>query len=632
MKSLKQLKVALALEKEEDKERYRQMLEEYSIYERRQKGWTWYPLTVKEYGYSFGDNAYLLLERTVFEGEERHQFRSGQPVRIYNTDEEEEQEVQGVIHYVKKEEMKVILYEEDYPDWVLNSSIAVEQMFDERTYLEMEKALKAAYKAKGEFKYLLGLIYGDGAMADYDLSDNIIESSLNPSQNKAMNAILKTPDIAVVHGPPGTGKTTTLVHSIDQLRKRGEKILVCAPSNTAVDLLAEKLIHKKVKVLRLGNVSRVDEEILSHTLDGKIAAHPDSKQIKELKIEAAELRRKAGKYKRQFGREEREERNALYKEARSLQDWAHDMEKRLIRYIVAEAEVICCTFINARSRELRKIDFDYTVIDEAGQALDPALLIPMRNARRWIMAGDPFQLPPTVKSIEAEVKGLAENMLESWIKSKKKSYLLKVQYRMHKKIMGFSNQYFYENELTAAEEVSGWEFAIQNNQPLEFIDTAGTGFEETYDEESKSRSNEGEANVLREHFLQLVRDFEESGEALPSIAVITPYKDQVKLIRELFEEDEDLSAYAKYVSIDSIDAFQGGERPLVYISLVRSNDRGLIGFLKDYRRMNVALTRAQKKLIVIGDSSTIGGDPFYDKWLKFVDQEGYYRTAWEFMR
>jgi superfamily I DNA and/or RNA helicase len=628
---LQQLQQALELEKEEERERFRQMLEEHSIFERRQKGWTWHPVNITEYGYTFGDNAFVLLERRIHEGEEDHQFRPGQPVRLFESEEDSEREIHGVIHYVKQAEMKLILYEEDYPDWIMSASVAVEQVFDERSYREMDNAISDALMAKGQFKYFLKLIYGGHSLGAYSLENIEEKSELNPSQEKAMSAVLHTRDLAVIHGPPGTGKTTTLVQAIDLLRKRGEKVLVCAPSNTAVDLLTEKLHEKKIKVLRLGNVSRVDEDLLAQTLDGKIAAHPDSKQIKDLKIEASAIRKKAGKYKRHFGPEEREERRALYKEAKEKQDWAYELERRITREVVNDAQVVCCTFVNARHSLLKHVDFDYTVIDEAGQALDPALLIPLRDAQKWVMAGDPFQLPPTVKSFEAEINGLATNMLERWITAGRTSYLLQIQYRMHSTIMGFPNAYFYNNELKADESVENWTLAIQQDQPLEFVDTAGAGFEEYYNEESKGRSNKGEANILREHFLQLTADFEESEKVFPQVAIITPYRDQVKLIKATFEEDEDLSAFLPYVSIDSIDAFQGSERPIVYLSLVRSNEDGSIGFLKDYRRMNVALTRAQKKLIVIGDSATIGGDDFYNKWLSFVEKNGWYRTAWEFM-
>jgi superfamily I DNA and/or RNA helicase len=628
---LRQLQRALEAEKKEDIERHRAIIEEHSLVERRKKGWTWHPVTPIDYGYTFGDKAYVELERTKDLGA-AHKFRSGQPVRIYVEEEEDGREVSGVLHYVRDNQMKVVLYDEDYPDWIMGHSLAVEQLFDARTYKAMERAIRDAADARGRYRFLLDRLLTDKSPDVQDVRESIKGTHLNPSQVQAVSAMKSFDDILVLHGPPGTGKTTTLVEGILEMVRQGNKILVTAASNTAVDVLTERLgATRSINVLRLGNISRVNDEILDLTIEGKLAKQSESKKIKQLKIEAAALRDKAGKYKRQFGREEREERKDLYREAREVQRWANQLERRLIDRLVDEAQVICATLINSDHKLLRDIDFDCTVVDEAGQGLDPALFIPLSRSQRWIMAGDPYQLPPTVKSREAQELGLSTNMLERWVTAGKPSFFLDTQYRMHADIMWFSNAYFYNERLRAAPEVAQKTLAIQQSAPVEFIDTAGCDFEEKINEENLSRYNEGEAFILREHFLQLRKDFEESKVPFPKIGIITPYREQVRHIRKLIAEDAEWSAHESYIKVDSIDGFQGNEKTVIYISLVRSNATGEIGFLTDYRRMNVALTRAREKLIVIGDSATLGQDPFYRKWLERVETEALYRSAWEFM-
>jgi superfamily I DNA and/or RNA helicase len=627
---LKRMENALELEKQADQERHRAIIEEHSLHERRKKGWTWHPVVPVDYGYTFGDKAYVEIERQG-DTDAHHQFRSGQPVRLYVEEEGAQDEVAGVVHFVRDGKMKIVLYDEDYPDWITGHSLAVEQLFDARTYKSMQKAIDRAKEARGRFLYLLERLFGLQKPATIEEESSLGLSNLNSSQSKAVNAMIDFEDILVLHGPPGTGKTTTLVEGIFQLVKRGQKILVSASSNTAVDVMAERLSERNLRVLRLGNISRVDRNILDLTLDGQLAREPESKKVKQLKVEAAAIRRKASTFKRNFGAREREERKEMYREAREIQQWANQLEQTMIYRLVEGAEVICCTLINTDQKLLRDIDFDVTVIDEAGQALDPGLLIPLRKSRKWIMAGDPFQLPPTVKSKEAERKGLAENMLERWINSDRRSFFLTVQYRMHREIMEFPNRYFYQGRLQADVSVADRKLALPEYAPVEFIDTAGCGFEEQINEENKSRYNEGEAFILREHFLQLIQAAELAKIPFPDLGIITPYREQVRYLRKFLAEDEQISAFQEYYHVDSIDGFQGNEKTVIYISMVRSNDRGEIGFLKDYRRMNVALTRAREKLILIGDSSTLGTDTFYSEWLDLVEEKNDYRSAWEFM-
>ena len=387
------------------------------------------------------------------------------------------------------------------------------------------------------------------------------------------------------------------------------------------------MANEGLRVVRIGNISRVDEDIIRHTLEMQMSQHPESKNIKKVKIQAAECRRKARRFKRKFGRSEYEERVRLKREASELMAWANQLEDRLLDQILDGAQVITCTLVGAANRALGKRRFRTVVVDEAAQALEPANWIPITKASKVVLTGDPFQLPPTVKSVEAQKGGLSVTLIEKCLNRLPNTCLLNVQYRMHEIIMGFSNQQFYENQLVAAESVRLSRLLIENNTPVLFIDTAGCGFEEKRNETNLSRYNPGEVQILCEHLYQLKDAFVE--EDFPNIALISPYREQVVFMQEHISEDEQLSEAA--LTINTIDGFQGQEREVVYISLVRSNEKGEIGFLSDYRRMNVAMTRAKKQLIIIGDSATIGNTPFYGAFLEYCERHGDYLTAWEYM-
>ena len=414
------------------------------------------------------------------------------------------------------------------------------------------------------------------------------------------------------------------------MAKTENTVLVCAPSNAAVDLLTERVAEQGLSVVRLGNISRVDEEIIQHTLEAQLAAHPDSKNIKKVKIQAADARKKAGKFKRKFGGKERMERRDLYTEARELTAWANQLEDRLVNQILDGAQVITCTLVGANQRVLDKRKFRTVLIDEAAQALEPACWIPIIKASKVVFAGDPFQLPPTVKSNKNKKEGLNITLIEKCLAFLPKISFLNVQYRMNEAIMGFSNQQFYNNELIADESVKSHGLEAYGGKPVVFIDTAGCGFEEKINPEFLSRYNPDEFQMLCEHLYLLIAAYEEKQVELPSIGIISPYREQVVYMKNFVAEDEKLARLP--LSINTIDAFQGQERDLIYISLVRSNGKGEIGFLKDYRRMNVAMTRARKKLIVLGDSATIGMDQFYSDFLDYCDKAGEYQTAWEYMQ
>ncbi len=625
----------LQIEKQEDFDRFREQVLKLSLKEKREKGLTWHPVVVKKEGYTFGDRAFVILEKTN-QFKEPHRFKSGTPVELFSTadaktNDSKERRLRGIIQYLKREQMKVVLNTQDIPNWVHYGNVGVDLLFDERTYVEMEKAMKKVIAAKSDrLAELKSLFYHQYQPRFGDLP-TIHHDYLNDAQKNAVQNILAANDISIVHGPPGTGKTTTIVHAIKLLCETEKNVLVTAPSNAAVDLLAERLSEKGLRVVRVGNISRVDESLLNLTLDAQLAAHPDSKHIKKVKVQAAEARRKARKYKRNFRGQQREERRDNYREARELEDWAKALEEKLLTEILHSAQVVACTLVNTVHSVLDRLKFRTVVIDEAAQALEPATWIPISRASKVVLAGDPFQLPPTVKSYDAKNKGLGITLLEKCVENFSEVSFLNVQYRMNQLIMGFSNSQFYDNQLVAHESVANWELEKGDISPVIFIDTAGAGFDEETNEETLSKYNSGEYFIFREHFLQFINALAENDLEMPSVGIITPYRSQIEYMKEQFAEDEKLVAYQEYVTINTIDGFQGQERDVIYISLVRSNDKNEIGFLSDYRRMNVAMTRARKQLIIIGDSATIGQDNFYGKFIEYVEKCGGYRSAWEFM-
>ena len=623
------LEALLQLEKEEDLRQYKELIQNLPLAERRKKGVSWYPLEVVKTGYTIGDRAFVTVERNS-NLDVPNKFRSGQSVQLFSqTAHIKNPERQGIIYTVNKKRMKIILNASVHPDWLNQGNIGVDLLFDDRTYQEMAKALKAVKEAKnGRIVDLRNILVGQQTPLFEPIVNPVVIDGLNDSQNQAINDILAAQDVAIVHGPPGTGKTTTITHAIKQLSKKEATILVAAPSNSAADLLTERLSELELNVVRVGNPSRVDEHLIRHTLEAQLAAHPDYKNIKKIKKEANEARRQAIKLTKRSGWQNRQDMKNFFKEANELNNWANQLEEVTIDNILASANVITCTLVGITNKIVSKLKFQTVFIDEAAQALEPATWIPILRAKRVIFAGDPLQLPPTVKCDEAMRKGFSVTMMERGIECLP-STLLRTQYRMHEVIMGFSNQQFYENKLIADLSVRHTNLFQKNgnNLPLEFIDTAGCGFLEIENIEYKSRYNPDEYKILREHLYQLIENASEDD--MPSIGIISPYREQVIYIQQEVETDPDLANYD--FTINTIDGFQGQERDVIYISLVRSNEKGKIGFLGDYRRMNVAMTRAKMKLVIVGDSATIGNHHFYKNFLDYCDSVGAYRTAWEFM-
>lgn len=628
---LERLQELLLLEREEDFEQFKNMVQSLPLERRIEKGLTWHPVEILRTGYSIGDRAYVTVKRLTHT-EQPHQFRSGGTVSLFTSHPAVKRgERSGVIHYVDRQKMKIILNSNDLPDWLDQGLIGVDMLFDETTYVEMQRALKKVMKAKGNrLAELRDILLGHQQPEFNPITQRVQHDQLNASQNNAIDHLLAARETAIIHGPPGTGKTTTLVQALQHLTQREGTILVCAPSNAAVDLLTERIAKAGMSVVRMGNISRVDEELVQHTLDGRLADHPEMKHIKKIQKQAADARRKAQRFRRSFGPSERRERHELYQEARELSDWANQMEHRLVERILSTADVITCTLVGANGKYVEHMKFQTLIIDEAAQALEPATWIPITKASRVFFFGDPLQLPPTVKSQAAKRGGFDVTLMEKGLeRNADATFLLNTQYRMHQQIMDFSNAQFYHKALQADASVAAHTLDVDTDlaRAVEFIDTAGCGFEEQLNPEYQSRFNPDEYHILREHLYPLLAAFAER--PLPSIGIISPYREQVIHIKEAIAEDPALADLP--LDVNTIDGFQGQERDVIYISLVRSNTKGEIGFLKDYRRMNVAMTRARKKLVIIGDSATLGTDDFYQSFLSYCERIDGYRTAWEFM-
>jgi predicted DNA helicase len=415
------------------------------------------------------------------------------------------------------------------------------------------------------------------------------------------------------------------------LKQTNKQILVCAPSNTAVDLLTEKLHLEGVQVLRVGNPARINERLMAHTLDAKMQEHAMNKEAKKLKKQAQEYKHLANKYKRNFGKEEREQRKLLLTEASKIMKEVGNIEQYIIDDLLGKAQVIAATLVGANNYMIRNLRYDTIIIDEAGQALEPACWIPILKAKKVVMAGDHCQLPPTIKSYEAAKKGLSTTLLEKCVALHPEAVtLLHEQYRMNTQIMAYSSEVFYENQLQAHVSVAH-QTLFEQDTPLNFVDTAGCSFDEKL--EGTSTTNPEEASLLVKHLSAFVEELLPyyTMETFPSIAIIAPYKKQVSILKDYVENAPVLLPWLAFIDVNTVDSFQGQERDIVYISMTRSNSNAEIGFLADIRRMNVAMTRARKKLVVIGDSATLAHHPFYGNFITYAEKIAGYTSAWESM-
>lgn len=628
----------IQLERQADLEQYRQKVLMRSLSQRVKEGVTWYPVRLLRDYIGTGERVMIEVERTNAM-DQPHSFQSGKVVSLFTnaSGKPEKQHANGVINYVRDNMMAITLNGDDLPDWIDDGSLGVDVMFDEMSYREMDYALNKVMDADdNRLAELREILLGErrSPVASHRLPGTgdrePVTEVLNESQRQSLQKILNSPDVAFIHGPPGTGKTTTLVEAIRFTVRKERQVLVCAPSNAAIDLLVDKLSQKGLKVLRIGHPARVTEQSLSKTLDAQIAEHPHFSELRSLRRKMEQVRQQAGRYKRNFGYAEKEQRRLLREEAKSLKADADVLEFYIINDLLNSTETVCATLVGASHPVLRGRKFTTVFIDEAGQALEPACWIPLLKSQRVVFAGDHCQLPPTIKSRDAALQGLAKTLFEKGIeKYPEHASMLQVQYRMHEAIMEFPSKYFYKNMLVAHESVKH-ELLKPYEMPIEFIDTAGSGDTEKQDPETLSRYNEGEATLLIHQVEKLVESIGSAAwldEGI-TLGIITPYSAQVDILQHLAESSAILEPLHRLVSINTVDAFQGQERDVIAISFVRSNEKSEVGFLADIRRTNVAMTRARKKLILIGDSATLGAHAFYAELIEFLQEKGYYKSVY----
>ena len=621
-----QLLELLEIERREDRDQYEIKIRNKSLNQRKSEGVTCHPLYFKSFKLGIGDHCILTFKYVPMK-DIRHLFQVGVSASLFVNIGQKTYSSHGIISKVKTDEISIMLAGNEVPKWLNQGEIGLDLLFDEATYDQMEKAVRNLLETKkGRTAEMIQYTLGNKIPRFHGLQ-GITYPDLNASQNEALNKANAAKDLGLIHGPPGTGKTTTLVTCIKDVVQIEKQVLVCAPSNSAVDLIVEKLHQRKVSVTRLGHPARVTDEIEKHTLDSQIMEHPLFKKLKKIRKKGDELRRLGKQYKRRFGRAEAQERKLLLNEARLLMTEGRILENQMIEGILDTVSVIACTLVGANNKRITDKRFKTVFIDESSQVLEPAAWIALSKADRVIMAGDHLQLAPTVKSKEALAKGFGDTIFERCIKAYDIDVMLTQQYRMHPEIMAFSNQYFYQGLLKTDPSILGRPLKFENSTL--FIDTAGCGYDETLNKETLSTFNQDEAHFTINQLNKFVIGINKPEDY--SYAIIAPYKAQVELLRYFLNELKYPSKIFKRISINSVDAFQGQERDIVFISLTRSNAQGIIGFLSEEKRLNVAMTRAKYKLLLIGDSATLSRHVFFDKLIQHYQSENNYKSAFEFL-
>ncbi len=609
---LEKQKRLLQLEYEAEREAFRQQTEAQGIGRKMKRGEAWWPLqTGKAYYNSL--NQYCIEVFRKKEDDTEHNFEYGRPVCFFTLDADKPSYLPftATVSFVDGDRMVISLNNESHAAELLGrDGLGVQLSFDETSYRTMADALDRVIRGKGNrLTYLRDLFYTDMPAQKFKF-ENIRLPWLNPTQEKAVNEVLTAKDVAIVHGPPGTGKTTTLVEAVFECLRRESQVLICAQSNMAVDWIAEKLADRGVPVLRIGNPTRVNDKMLSFTYERQFENHPDYDQLWAIRKAIRELRAGRKRGDRSF-----------HQKMDRLKSRATELEMRIRQQLFGEARVIACTLVGSASRLLEGQRFGTLFIDEAAQALEAACWIPIRKASRVVFAGDHCQLPPTVKSPEAMKGGLGVTLMERIVRNKPEVVtLLKVQYRMNEEIMKFSSDWFYHGQVESAPEVRN-RSVLDFDIPMLWIDTADMACHEEFVGESYGRVNKTEARLTLAA-LQLYFDKIGKERILSEkidVGIISPYRAQVQYLRQLLRNEPYFKPYRHLVSVNTVDGFQGQERDVVLISLVRANDEGQIGFLRDLRRMNVAITRARMKLVILGDAPTMTRHPFYKKLYEYID-------------
>ena len=679
IQALLQQRTLLQLEYYTEKEAFRKLTEQMGMQRKVKRGDAWFPLRVGKSFYNSLNQTAIEVFRTSDQDIE-HNFEFGRPVMFFmvkkmgknenqgstalqqpenanhkvqssNLKVQSNQKVQsikyfsftGTVSYVDGDRM-VITVPDSAPLLDLQQStepIGVQLSFDETSYKLMFEALDRVMKAKNNrLAYLRDLFYSHQKAGRFSF-EPMKFPWLNPTQERAVNEVLWAKDVAIVHGPPGTGKTTTLVEAINETLMRESQVLVCAQSNMAVDWISEKLVDRGVNVLRIGNPTRVNDKMLGFTYERRFESHPDYPQLWAIRKAIRELRKNRKKGSENY-----------HQKMERLKSRAAEIEIRINSELFGEARVIACTLVGSAHRLLEGMKFGTLFIDEAAQALEAACWIPMRRASRVILAGDHCQLPPTVKSIAALRAGLGKTLMERIAENKPEVVnLLKIQYRMNDEIMRFSSDWFYGGKVESAPQIK-YRSVLDYDHPITWIDTSNEenqitiegedapedsastsssvsaanqnsdlNFKEQFVGESFGRINKAEAELtlltLAEYFTKIgkQRVLSESID----VGIISPYRAQVQYLKKLIKKYEFFKPYRRLISVNTVDGFQGQERDVILISLVRSNDEGQIGFLKDLRRMNVAMTRARMKLIILGNKDTMTKHPFYKKLWEYVE-------------
>lgn len=595
----------IELEEQEQTQRY-SLDKIHTLKQLKNEGLALHPIKVvkKTFGYADYPEVSFRLNFPC----ETNQFRDGVAIECFLHDEES---IKGTLISLNGRTGEFRLFAPDFPDWIEEEGVGIKLTPDQRTTSIMKDGLKSLEQNKELFPLFKKIHDPESIPLIKCENENSIQTfenkSLNESQQNAVKAIVSNKNICIVHGPPGTGKTTTLIEAILQLIKNNEKVIVSAPSNAAVDHIAKGLLKYKIEILRVGNVSKVHDDIYAHTIEGKMTDDKIKKEIKALKIRAEQFRKMALKYKRSFGKSEREQRNLLFKEVKNIRT---EIKKILVYHeekLYKKAQVIIGTPIGILDIKNEKILFDTIIIDEAGQCIEPLAWCIFPMANKIVLAGDHLQLPPTVLSNQAVKFGFNKSILEVCFDKIPDIHLLNIQYRMREAIAGFSSEYFYKNLLKTAPQLANIDIHIT------FYDTAGTGFNEERGAQGSSLHNAGELDIV-------LKIIENKNLKHDTTAFISPYNGQILLANEKLS-----SSYR----ISTIDSFQGQEQQNIIISLVRSNEENNIGFLQDYRRMNVAITRAKERLFIIGDSATLAKDSFYNRLFEYIEKYGEYKSAWE---